>query len=74
MSRRKTTKNPGGTLESGGLAPVSGVYRLDHETCSRDDLWLKKGERLPPCPLCGGEAAFLLEQQVEHISEDPDFE
>ncbi len=74
MSRKRNTKSPGTVLESGGVAPVSGVYRLDHAGCSRNDLWVKKGQRLPPCPECGGDAAFLLQQQVEHISEDPDFD
>jgi hypothetical protein len=63
-----------GSFESGGLAPVSGIYRLNDHSCSRGDLWIRKGQRFPVCPECGKHSVFLLEQQVEHISEDPDFE
>lgn len=63
-----------GGLESGGIAPVSGVYRLSHGECSKNDLWIRKGERFPVCPHCGKQSIFLLQQEVEHISEDPDFE
>ena len=61
-------------LESGGIVPVSGIYQLAHGDCSKDDLWIRKGERFPVCPHCGEHSVFLLDQEVEHISEDPDFE
>jgi hypothetical protein len=61
-------------LESGGIAPVSGIYRANHGDCSQRDLWIRKGERFPVCPHCGEHSVFLLDQEVEHIFEDPDFE
>jgi len=74
MSETRTTKVSGRELRSGGLVPVSGIYTLDHQNCSNGDLWVKKGQRFPVCPNCGKDSVFLLEQAVEHISEDADFE
>jgi hypothetical protein len=63
-----------GRPKSGDIALRSGVYRPEHASCSARDLWIRKGSRLPLCPECGESAAFALEQEVEHISEDSDFQ
>ncbi len=60
-------------IQSGEAAPVSGLYRNDHEHANERDFWIGKDQRLPSCPICGKAAAFTLEQQVEHISRDADF-
>jgi hypothetical protein len=75
VSETRSNKSGGTRLQSGGVAPVSGVYRLNHDgDCSRNDVWIRQGERFPVCPHCGRHSVFLLDQEVEHISEDPDFE
>jgi hypothetical protein len=74
VNRTRIEQGASSRLESGGIVPISGIYRLDHENCSTRDFWLRKGERFPVCPHCIRGTAFLLQQAVEHISEDPDFE
>jgi hypothetical protein len=56
------------------MAQRSGIYRSHHVGCSEKEIWIRKGSRLPLCPECGETAAFALEQEVEHISEDSDFQ
>ncbi len=59
---------------SGEIVPVSGVWRLNHEDCGNYcELWLPKESFFPPCPTCGFAATFTLLEEVQHISEDPDF-
>jgi hypothetical protein len=60
-------------IQSGGVAPVSGLYRSDHSHEPQQEFWISKGGRLPFCPVCGKQAEFILEQEVEHISRDADF-
>ncbi len=64
-----------GVLQSGDSVPVSGVWRLDHDAC-RDklELCLRKHELFPLCPSCGVSGCFRLLEEVQHISEDPDFQ
>lgn len=62
-----------GKLRSGRAAVVSGLYRIDHQNCLSEIVWIAKGQMFPVCPDCGESAAFGLEQQVDHITEDPDF-
>ena len=52
--------------------PTSGLYGVDHEGCS-DLVWLRKGQHIPLCSGCGKRSVFVLQEEVEHISEDPDF-
>jgi hypothetical protein len=73
VSSTKLPRSAAGRLRSGDIAPSSGIYRLDHVNCSARDIWVRKGARLPLCPNCGVSSAFLLEREVEHISEDSDF-
>lgn len=60
-------------VQSGGMAPVSGLYRTDHPHAQQQEFWISKDQRFPKCPICGNQAAFMLEQEVEHISRDADF-
>jgi hypothetical protein len=60
-------------IQSGGAAPVSGLYRCNHSHDQGQEFWLSKDELFPVCPVCGAEAEFTLEQEVEHISRDADF-
>lgn len=59
-------------LMTGDTVPTSGVYGVDHEGCSKL-IWMRIGERLPHCPGCAKHSVFVLQQEVHHISEDPDF-
>lgn len=59
-------------LMTGDTVPTSGVYGVDHEGCS-ELIWMRIGERLPHCPGCRKYSVFVLQQEVHHISEDPDF-
>jgi hypothetical protein len=73
LSQEKTIKSFVLALESGRITPVSGVYRCEHNGCSEKVIWIRREEVLPPCPLCGEKARFMLQERVQHISEDPDF-
>ena len=59
-------------LMTGDTVPTSGLYGADHEGCT-ESIWMRMGERLPHCPGCGKHSKFVLQQEVHHISEDPDF-
>lgn len=74
MTQYKDKQITNGKLRSGRAAAVSGLYRIDHENCLSEIVWIGKGQMFPICPDCGESAVFGLEQQVDHISEDPDFE
>ena len=60
-------------IQSGGVAPVSGLYRSDHSHAQQPEFWISKNQNFPACPICGKQAEFTLEQEVEHISRDADF-
>lgn len=74
MSHPKEKQIASDGLRSGRAVVVSGLYRIDHENCLSDIVWVGKGQVFPLCPDCGEPALFGLQQQVDHISEDPDFE
>ena len=60
---------------SGETVPVSGLWRTEHEDCpDAPDLWLRREVLFPPCPGCGSATSFSLTEEVQHISEDPDFQ
>ncbi len=60
---------------SGEIVPVSGIWRSSHEECEAScELWLGKENLFPPCPACSAAASFNLLEEVQHISEDPDFQ
>ncbi|MGB9121045.1 MAG: hypothetical protein WCE73_10530 [Candidatus Angelobacter sp.] len=60
---------------SGEMVPVSGIWRPDHTRCPNSgDIWLRKQTPFPPCPGCSSSAGFALIEEVQHISEDPDFQ
>jgi len=65
---------PGDLAVSGELAKYSGIYHLEHENGKpADELFIKKGTRLPICDECGAPVKFRLVRRLDHISEDPDF-
>jgi len=74
VSHPKEKRVGNGELRSGRAAAVSGLYLINHESCQSEILWVGKGQMFPVCPDCGEAAGFGLQQQVDHISEDPDFE
>lgn len=69
----KNNLNRNHNVNSGDIAPVSGLYRTDHSRCAEKELWVSAGERLPLCSRCGKQARFALQQEVDHISKDVDF-
>lgn len=73
MNQQKTIKPLVPLLDSDSISPSSGVYRCEHTGCSEKIVWIRRGEVLPRCPICGEKALFILEEEVQHISEDPDF-
>lgn len=73
LNEEKTIKPLVPLLESDSISPISGVYRCEHTGCSEKVVWIRRGEVLPRCFSCGEKAFFILEEEVQHISEDPDF-
>ena len=73
MAEDTTIKRQPPEIPTGHLAPVSGLYRAEHADCSKV-IWIRRGERFPLCPACGDETSFTLCEQVQHVSEDPDFQ
>lgn len=62
-------------FRSGETAPISGIWRPAHERCPQAaEYWVRREDAFPPCPRCGGPANFTLLEQVDHISEDSDFQ
>ena len=69
-------------FQSGEMVPISGIWRPDHDHTDgakaqgtrREELWLPAHTPFPSCPGCGSPAAFVLLEEILHISEDPDFQ
>lgn len=67
-------------FHSGEMVPISGIWSPDHDhgdgarTQRTDEVWLPAHTPFPPCPGCGMPAAFVLLEEILHISEDPDFQ
>jgi hypothetical protein len=60
---------------SGEIIPVSGIWLSSHEGCEAAyELWLGKENCFPPCLACRAAASYTLVEEVQHISEDPDFQ
>jgi hypothetical protein len=76
VSENKQLKKPGEAVYlSGASVPASGMWRADHKDCVNAlDLWLQKQSFFPPCPACGLPTGFYLLEEIQHISEDPDFQ
>lgn len=61
-------------LCSGDLVRHSGLYRLQHESHAvEQEVFIRKGTRLPACNDCENPITFTLVKKVEHIEDDPDF-
>ncbi len=73
MADSRTIKGQSPAMLTGHVAPVSGLYRVEHTDCLKV-IWVRRGQRLPLCPECGDAASFTLHQEVQHVSEDPDFQ
>ncbi|MGC2698266.1 MAG: hypothetical protein WA738_20955 [Candidatus Angelobacter sp.] len=62
------------SFRSGESAPISGIWHLEHASCTNaSDLWVRRQDAFPACPKCGSATNFILVEEVEHISEDSDF-
>jgi hypothetical protein len=74
--QQEPRKQPGQVaFRSGEIVPVSGIWRPGHDDCAvAVDLWLQRHSSFPLCPACGASANFFLIEEVQHISEDPDFQ
>jgi hypothetical protein len=63
------------SFRSGETVPLSGIWRPKHQECKNPvELWIRKDELFPPCEQCGAKASFILLEEVQHISEDSDFQ
>ena len=59
---------------TGEAALVSGVYWVEHgQHIARREVFVQKGTLLPACPACQEPLEFRLIEQVNPISDDPDF-
>jgi len=76
----KVTQNRTGSkaqvaFRSGETVPLSGIWRPEHNGCANpSELWIRKDELFPLCGQCGSQASFALLEEVQHISEDADFQ
>lgn len=59
----------------GDLAPVSGLYRVEHLTGHREPhtAVIIRGEELPMCRTCKTEVRFLVMHSASHVTHDWDF-
>ena len=68
------TKSGPDYFQTGETVPVSGVWHPEHDECTNaPNLWLLKQTSFPYCPRCAQATNFFLLEEVQHISEDPDF-
>ena len=75
MKKKSGSEDADETLCSGDLARHSGLYRLQHESHAvEQEVFIRKGTRLPACNDCGKPLTFILVRKVEHIEDDPDFQ
>lgn len=59
---------------TGEAALVSGVYWVEHgQHIAQREVFVQKGTQFPACPACQERLEFRLIEQVNPISEDPDF-
>jgi len=62
-------------FRSGETVPLSGIWRPGHNGCANPtELWIRKDELFLQCGQCGSQASFVLLEEVQHISEDSDFQ
>ena len=82
MSNQKVSKtskvhqfpNQVSSQSTGEAALVSGVYWVEHgQHIARREVFVQKGTLLPACPVCQEPLEFRLIEQVNPISDDPDF-
>jgi hypothetical protein len=73
MAGNRTIKKQLPENASGHVAPVSGLYSVEHGRCW-EQIWVRRGQRFPPCPSCGDDTSFRLLQELQHVLEDPDFQ
>lgn len=75
MQHRIGSKTQPIAFRSGEAVPRSGLWRPEHEQCKNTaEVWIRKDELFPPCPQCGSPATYTLLEEVQHISEDSDFQ
>lgn len=61
-------------LASGESTPDSGIYKLEQEShAGEQEIFIRKGTRLPFCRRCTGPLRFRLIKKLVYIADDPDF-
>ena len=74
MKKKSGSEHADETLCSGDLARHSGLYKLQHEShVVEQEVFIRRGTKLPACNDCGSPMTFILVRKVEHIEDDPDF-
>ncbi|HLJ30613.1 MAG TPA: hypothetical protein VKY85_28165 [Candidatus Angelobacter sp.] len=62
-------------LVSGQSTRYSGIYKLEHQSHDmKEEIFVRKGTKLPSCRQCTGPLKFRLVKKVDYIAEDPDFQ
>jgi len=65
-------------LVSGDTARDSGLYALEHNLSGdgtrHQEIFVRKGTKLPLCQECGNSVKFRLLKKMMYIDEDPDFQ
>ena len=58
----------------GEVAPISGIYRVTHESHRASHVvTILRSEVFPPCRSCRGNVTFEIVQPASHITHDWDF-
>ena len=61
-------------LASGERTAHSGIYKLENQSHpTKEEIFIRKGTKLPFCRECAGPLRFRLIKELPYIAEDPDF-
>src|ERR1700739_1569561 len=78
--RAKTSRTPR-EYKPGDIAPVSGIYHVDHGTHQgvigehppAHEALMIRGEEFPPCRPCRMNVVFQIVRPISHLTHDWDF-